>query len=140
LASQIEPFATFINGVAKYLASSTPLRRHWNNTTAIEGGLIPFVQHLKDSLGGDIGVRASISVAQALLKADAIDEIRLVVAPAIAGRGRHLLDGLPPIRLEIAPQRDHAAHGLPARPLSHHPVTPLPPKPKIEAAAQDDRP
>jgi hypothetical protein len=30
----------------------------------------------------------------------AIDEIRLVVAPAIAGRGRRLLDGLPPIRLE----------------------------------------
>ena len=43
---------------------------------------------------------AAISVAQTLLAADAIDEVRLVVAPAIAGRGRRLLDGLPPLRLE----------------------------------------
>ena len=98
--SEIEPFATFINGVAKYVASSTPLGRQWHNSTAIEGGLVPFVQDLKRSPGGDIGVHASISVAQALLAADAIDELRLVVAPAIAGRGRRLLDGLPPIRLE----------------------------------------
>lgn len=98
--SAIEPFATFINDVAKYVASSTPLGRQWHNATAIEGGLVQFVQHLKHSSGGDIGVHASISVAQALLAADAIDEVRLVVAPAIAGRGRRLLDGLPPMRLE----------------------------------------
>jgi dihydrofolate reductase len=98
--SEIEPFATFINGVAKYVATSTPLGRRWHNTTAIEGGLAEFVRNLKNSPGGDIGVHASISVAQALLAADAIDEVRLVVAPAIAGSGRRLLDGLPPIRLE----------------------------------------
>ena len=98
--SKIEPFATFINGVAKYVASSTPLGRHWHHARAIEGGLVPFVQHLKHASGGDIGVHASISVAQALLAADAIDEVRLVVAPAIAGSGRRLLDGLPPTRLE----------------------------------------
>jgi dihydrofolate reductase len=98
--SDIEPFATFINGVAKYVASSTPPGRPWRNATAIDGGLVQFVQDLKNSSGGDIGVHASISVAQALLAADAIDEVRLVVAPAIVGRGRRLLDGLPPIRLE----------------------------------------
>jgi hypothetical protein len=54
----------------------------------------------KNSSGGDNGVHASISVAQALLAADADDEVRLVVAPAIASRGRRLLEGLPPIRLE----------------------------------------
>jgi len=98
--SEIEPFATFINHVAKYVASSSPLGRPWHNATAIEGGLVEFVQDLKNSSGGDIGVHASISVAQALLVADAIDEVRLVVAPAIVGHGRRLLDGLPPVRLE----------------------------------------
>lgn len=98
--SAIEPFATFINDVTKYVATSTPLGGQWHNATAIAGGLVPFVQKLKDSPGGDIGVHASIAVAQALLAADVIDEVRLVVAPAIAGRGRRLLDGLPPIRLE----------------------------------------
>ncbi len=98
--SEVEPFATFINGVAKYVASSTPLERQWHNTTAIEGGLVQFVEDLKNSSGGDIGVHASISVAQALLTGDAVDEVRLVVAPSIAGSGRRLWDGLPPMRLE----------------------------------------
>jgi dihydrofolate reductase len=98
--SEIEPFASFINGVAKSVATSTPLGRQWHNATAIEGELVQFLQSLKNSPGGDIGVHASISVAQALLAADAVDEVRLVVAPAIAGRGRRLFDGLPPIRLE----------------------------------------
>src|SRR5262245_29698236 len=99
--SEIEPFATFINEVPKYVATSTPLIRQWHNSTAIEGGLVEFVQDLKNSSGADIGVHASISVAQALLAAGAIDEVRLTVAPAIAGQGRRLLDGLPPIRLEL---------------------------------------
>ena len=98
--SEIEPFATFINDVAKYVASSTPLGRQWHNATAIEGGLVQFVQSLKNSSGGDIGVHASISVAQALLTADLVDELRLVVAPTIVGSGRRLFDGLPPLRLE----------------------------------------
>ena len=97
--SAIEPFATFINGVAKHVATSTPLGRSWRNATAIDGGLVPFVRDLKRSPGGDIGVHASIAVARALLAADAVDEVRLVVAPAIAGRGRRLWDGLPPLRL-----------------------------------------
>jgi dihydrofolate reductase len=98
--SEIEPFATFINGVAKHVATSSPLERQWENATAIEGGLVEFVQSLKTSSGGDIGVHASITVAQGLLAAGAIDEVRLVIAPVIVGRGRRLLDGLPQIRLE----------------------------------------
>ena len=98
--SEIEPFATFINGVTKYVATSTPLDRDWANATAIDGGLVEFVRDLKQQPGGDIGVHASISVAQALLAAGVVDELRLVIAPSIAGRGRRLLDGLPSIRLE----------------------------------------
>src|SRR6476659_8514809 len=58
--SEIETFATFINGVAKHGATSRPLDRQWENATAIEGGLVEFVQDLKSSSGGDIGVHASI--------------------------------------------------------------------------------
>jgi dihydrofolate reductase len=98
--SQIEPFATFINGVAKYIATSTPLDQDWANATALDGGLVESVRDLRQQDGGDVGVHASISVAQALLAADVVDELRLVIAPRIAGRGRRLLDGLPSIRLE----------------------------------------
>jgi dihydrofolate reductase len=98
--SDIEPFATFINSVAKYVATSTPLDREWANATAVDGGLAEFVRELRNQPGADIGVHASISVARALLAAGVVDELRLVIAPAIAGGGRSLLDGLPAIRLE----------------------------------------
>jgi dihydrofolate reductase len=98
--SSIEPFSTFINGVAKYVATSTPLDREWANTTVVDGELAGFVRDLRNQHGADIGVHASISVARALLAAGVVNELRLVIAPAIAGSGRRLLDGLPAIRLE----------------------------------------
>lgn len=98
--SEIEPFASFINGVTKYIATSAPLDRDWANATTIDGDVIDFVRDLKGGTGDDIGVHASISVAQALLASDVVDELRLVIAPTIVGRGRRLLDGLPSTRLE----------------------------------------
>lgn len=99
--SDVEPFAAFINAVTKYVATSTPLDREWPNASAIDGDLVQFVSRLKEQGGGDIGVHASISVAQALIAAGGVDEISLAVAPAIAGGGRRLLDGLPLTRLEL---------------------------------------
>jgi dihydrofolate reductase len=98
--SEIEPFATFINGVSKYVATSAPLQREWANATVIDGGLLDFVRDLKERPGGDIGVHASMSVARTLLAEGLVDELRLVIAPAIAGSGQRLLEGLPSIRLE----------------------------------------
>ena len=98
--SEVEPFATFINGVAKYVATSSPLDRGWANAAVVEGDLVDFVRDLKQQNGGDIGVHASISVAQQLLAAGVVDELRLVIAPAVVGSGQRLLDGLPAARLE----------------------------------------
>jgi len=98
--SEIEPFATFINGVAKFVATSSPLDRQWANTTVIDSGLVEFARRLKNQSGSDVGIHASISVVQTLLAAGVIDELRLVIAPTIAGGGRRLLVGLPSIRLE----------------------------------------
>lgn len=48
--SDIEPFATFINGVAKYVATSEPLEPHWTNAHVIDGDLVEFARRLKDGL------------------------------------------------------------------------------------------
>ena len=96
----IQPFSDFINPVAKYVATSTPLTREWTNTTVIDGDPVEFVRGLKAQAGGEIGVHASISLARTLLAAGVVDELKLVIAPKIAGSGRRLLDGLPPIVLE----------------------------------------
>ena len=99
-ASDVEPFATFINGVTKYVATSTPLDQDWPHATAVSGELTDVVRGLKRQSGREIGVHASISVAQSLLTAGLVDELRLVIAPQVAGSGRRLLDGVPAARLE----------------------------------------
>ncbi|MDX6301766.1 MAG: hypothetical protein QOF53_2980 [Nocardioidaceae bacterium] len=99
-SSEIEPFASFINAVPKYVATSSALQPDWANSHVIDGGLVDFVRDLKGRPGGDIGVHGSMSVTRTLLAADVVDELRLVIAPTIAASGQKLFDGLPPIRLE----------------------------------------
>ena len=70
-------------------------------STAVDGSLVEQVRELKARSGGDIGVHASISVAASLLAAGVVDELRLVIAPNLAGRGRRLLDLPHPISLEL---------------------------------------
>jgi dihydrofolate reductase len=98
--SDIQPFASFINAVPKYVATSTPLGREWTGAQVIDGGLVDFVRDLKSRPGGDIGIHGSISVTRTLLAADVVDELRLVIAPTIAASGQRLFDGLSPLRLE----------------------------------------
>ena len=93
------PFAPFITSVEKHVVTSTPLEGAWADAHVIGDGLVDAVRELKERPGGDIGVHASITVARELLSAGVVDELRLVIAPAIAGTGRRLLDGLPPLRL-----------------------------------------
>ena len=98
--SDMEPFSSFINSVTKYVVTSRPLSRQWANATRVEGELARFVGALKERPGNDIGVHASLSVVRQLLATGVVDELRLVVAPSIAGSGQRLLGGSPPIRLE----------------------------------------
>lgn len=98
--STIEPFSSFINAVTKHVATSAPLDPEWSGAQAIGGDLIEFARRLQDAPGGDIGVHASITVAQTLLAGGVVDELRLVIAPRIADGGRRLLDGVPALAFE----------------------------------------
>ena len=83
--SDVQPFADFINSVQKYVATATPLTTTWTNAEAIEGPVEDFVRELQAGEGGDIGVHGSISLTQSLLAAGLVDEVRLLVAPRVAG-------------------------------------------------------
>lgn len=100
--SDIEPFATFINGVKKFVVTSTTPTLSWSNATIVDGDLREFVSDLKGKPGGDIGVHGSIELAQSLLEAGIVDELRLVVAPTLQMRGRKLFDRALPARLALA--------------------------------------
>ena len=100
-ASPIEPFASFINGVEKFVATSTAPGQTWANTTVIDSGLPEFLSELKRQSGGDIGVHGSIALTQSLLEEGLVDELRLVIAPAVHMRGRKLFDRGSPRRLTL---------------------------------------
>jgi dihydrofolate reductase len=91
-ASDIEPFSSFINGVEKFVATSTAPGQTWANATVIDGALPDFVTELKRQSGGDIGVHGSIALTQSLLEVGLVDELRLVIAPAVHMHGRKLFD------------------------------------------------
>jgi dihydrofolate reductase len=99
--SDIEPFASFINSVSKFVVTSTPLEQSWTNTTVADGTLKEFITSLKNEPGGDIGVTGSIKLSQSLLAQGLVDELRLVIAPAIMVNGRKLFEGTTPSRFEV---------------------------------------
>ena len=95
-ASDIEPFASFINGVEKFVVTSTTPEQAWANTRVVDGGLAEFVTELKQQSGRDIGLHGSIALTQSLLEQGLVDELRLVIAPALHINGRKLFEkGLP---------------------------------------------
>lgn len=99
--SEIEPFATFINGVDKYVVTSTTPRDLWANTTVVDNDSLSRIGALKEESGGDIGLHGSIALTGALLTAGLVDGLRLVVAPALQGSGRRLFDTGVQTRLEL---------------------------------------
>jgi dihydrofolate reductase len=100
-ASDIEPFASFINGVEKFVVTSTTLEGAWANTTVVDGDLVEFVTELRQRSGNDIGVHGSIALTQSLLEHGLVDELRLVIAPALQINGRKLFDHGLPRRLSL---------------------------------------
>jgi dihydrofolate reductase len=95
--SDFEPFASFINGTRKHVVtSSTPLQE-WANTTVVTTPVADYVTAMKQQSGRDIGIHGSIELARSLLHHGLVDELQLVVAPAVVGHGRRVLDGDGPV-------------------------------------------
>jgi dihydrofolate reductase len=106
--SDEQPFADFINSIPKYVVTSTPLTAEWSNAEAVSGTLPEIVADVKARThGGDVGVHASITLAQSLLAANLVDELCLAVGRVLDPVGPRLFAGLPELRelelLEAAP-------------------------------------
>ena len=97
-----QPFADFINGVRKYVLTSTPLATEWHGAEAVHRPVADLVRDLTSSPGGDIGVHGSIELARSMLAQGLVDELQLVVGPTIGCSGRRLFaDGDSTRRLEL---------------------------------------
>lgn len=97
------PFAKQLGDLRKVVVSRQALEFSWRNSELIGGDLVEAVRRLKvdPDLTG-ILIPGSISVVQQLLAAGLIDQLRLLVHPVAARKGRRLFDeGETPYHLKV---------------------------------------
>jgi dihydrofolate reductase len=99
-------FADKMNGMPKYVVSSTLETADWNNSTILRGDAAAEVAKLRERIDGDILVGGSASLVHALTEHDLVDEYRLIVYPVILGSGKRLfVDGARMCPLELVEAR-----------------------------------
>jgi dihydrofolate reductase len=85
-----DPFAATMNGLPKYVASHSLANADWTPTTILSGDIPAQVSELKRQPGRELQIHGSARLAQSLLAAGLVDEMRLVIAPVVLGNGRRL--------------------------------------------------
>ena len=83
-------WADRLNGLPKYVVSSTLVDPEWSNSTVLKGEVVDEVSKLKQELDGEIVVYASRQLVQTLMEHDLVDELRLMVYPVVLGAGERL--------------------------------------------------
>jgi dihydrofolate reductase len=82
-----------LNGLPKYVVSSTLRHPAWNNSTVLPGDVLNEVSKLKQELSGKILVPASFQLVHTLIEHDLVDELRLKIFPVVLGAGERLFRG-----------------------------------------------
>lgn len=94
-------FPDRMNGIAKYVASTTLKSLEWENSHLIEGDVAEAVAELKQQPGQDLVVYGSHDLTVSLLEHDLIDEYQLWVYPVVLGKGRTFFNDGVELALEL---------------------------------------
>ena len=90
------PFADKFNAMPKFVVSTTLGNPEWNNTTVLgSGDAAAEVRELKDEFDGELQVPGSHRLVQALIEADLVDQINLMVFPVVLGTGKRVFEEKP---------------------------------------------
>ncbi|MGJ6964246.1 dihydrofolate reductase family protein [Streptosporangium sp. G11] len=87
-----DPYTERMNSLPKYVVTNTLTEGSWHPTTVLRGDPIQTVGKLKARPGRELQIHGSARLGNTLLAAGLVDTLRLVVAPAVTGSGRRLLD------------------------------------------------
>ncbi|MFC8829387.1 dihydrofolate reductase family protein [Streptomyces sp. NPDC057137] len=98
-------YAKWLVDTEKVVLSTTLTEAPWERTRVVNAPAADVVAELKAAGEGDILVNSSASVIKALLAADLIDRLYLLICPETAGGGERLFeDGLPGTKWKLTRQ------------------------------------
>jgi dihydrofolate reductase len=104
-AQDDDPVAAHMNK-PKLVASTTLEHGNgWGPTTIIGGNLVESLTALKQQAGKDILCIGSAQLVRSLLPVGVVDELRLIIYPVIAGRGKRLFSEGVELQLELNESR-----------------------------------
>lgn len=94
--------AELMNKIPKLVCSRTLNEVSWNNSTLIKDNVSDEIAKLKAAGNKDMYVLGSANLSETFIEDDLFDELRIGIAPAIAGKGRSLFPkGLPVKKLSL---------------------------------------
>lgn len=86
-----DPFGDVMNGISKYVVSSTlESAAAWRNSTIIRGDVAESIRQLKGQPGKNILLDGSSQLVPLLAQHDLVDEYMLHVYPLVLGSGKRL--------------------------------------------------
>jgi dihydrofolate reductase len=89
-AAGMAEIADNFNRATKYVASRSRSEFSWHNSQWLGSDAVAAVRELKQGDGPDLLTQGSSDFVQALLAADLIDELRLLIYPVTLGTGKRL--------------------------------------------------
>lgn len=96
-------YAAWLRDTDKVILSRTLTEAPWPRTRVVNAPAADIAGELRSAGEGDILVNSSPSVIRALLGADLIDRLHIMINPEIAGAGERLFDdGLPATKWSLA--------------------------------------
>jgi len=101
-----KPTADIMTATPKIVASHTPFKPEWANTTVVSENVMDEVKKLKEESGKDIAILGSNNFCVSLMEEGLVDEFRIMVNPIALGKGSALFTGLSkPTNLTLASTR-----------------------------------
>jgi len=85
-------FSDRMNGMPKYVVSTTLKTADWNNSHLIQTNVIEEIAKLRDEPGRDILLAGSGQLLRTLLMHNLVDELRLMLHPIVLGHGAKLFE------------------------------------------------
>lgn len=102
-APEGDPIGVAFDKATKYVATRNPdFKLSWQNSESLGSDVVASLKKIKQSDGPDILIQGSSNLIQTLLKENLIDELTLIIAPVILGKGKRLFgEGATPAGLKL---------------------------------------